>query len=119
MTFNFDTPYTSSRLPLFARNVVSTSHPLAAQAGKALDALAFALAIGFSVGQPQRHGVALRQRHAQRVPLPVLHGLALGLLYGQRQRGAAHALAARRRHAQLVGLPQRERLPERQRQCAP
>ena len=33
MTFNFDTPYTSSRLPLFARNVVSTSHPLAAQAG--------------------------------------------------------------------------------------
>jgi gamma-glutamyltranspeptidase/glutathione hydrolase len=33
MTFNFNAPYTSTRLPLFARNVVSTSHPLAAQAG--------------------------------------------------------------------------------------
>jgi gamma-glutamyltranspeptidase/glutathione hydrolase len=33
MTFNFNTPYNSTRLPLFARNVVSTSHPLAAQAG--------------------------------------------------------------------------------------
>ncbi len=33
MPFNFNHPYTSTRLPLFARNVVSTSHPLAAQAG--------------------------------------------------------------------------------------
>jgi gamma-glutamyltranspeptidase/glutathione hydrolase len=33
MSFNFASPYTSTRLPLFARNVVSTSHPLAAQAG--------------------------------------------------------------------------------------
>jgi gamma-glutamyltranspeptidase / glutathione hydrolase len=33
MSFNFSHPYTSTRLPLFARNVVSTSHPLAAQAG--------------------------------------------------------------------------------------
>ncbi len=33
MTFNFNAPYNSTRLPLFARNVVSTSHPLAAQAG--------------------------------------------------------------------------------------
>ena len=33
MRFDFNTPYTSHRLPLFARNVVSTSHPLAAQAG--------------------------------------------------------------------------------------
>ncbi len=33
MNFNFHNPYTSTRLPLFARNVVSTSHPLAAQAG--------------------------------------------------------------------------------------
>ena len=31
--FNFSNPYTSTRLPLFARNVVSTSHPLGAQAG--------------------------------------------------------------------------------------
>ena len=33
MKFDFSTPYSSTRLPLFARNVVSTSHPLAAQAG--------------------------------------------------------------------------------------
>ncbi len=33
MNFNFTNPYTTSRLPVFARNVVSTSHPLAAQAG--------------------------------------------------------------------------------------
>ena len=33
MNFNFDNPYLSTRLPVFARNVVSTSHPLAAQAG--------------------------------------------------------------------------------------
>ena len=33
MNFNYTNPYTSTRLPVFARNVVSTSHPLAAQAG--------------------------------------------------------------------------------------
>ena len=33
MNFNFSNPYTTTRLPVFARNVVSTSHPLAAQAG--------------------------------------------------------------------------------------
>ncbi len=31
--FNWANPYPSTRAPLFARNVVSTSHPLAAQAG--------------------------------------------------------------------------------------
>jgi gamma-glutamyltranspeptidase/glutathione hydrolase len=33
MKFNFLNPYPTTRLPVFARNVVSTSHPLAAQAG--------------------------------------------------------------------------------------
>ncbi len=33
MNFDYQFPYTSTRLPLFARNIVSTSHPLAAQAG--------------------------------------------------------------------------------------
>ena len=33
MNFNYSNPYLSTRLPVFARNVVSTSHPLAAQAG--------------------------------------------------------------------------------------
>ena len=32
MNFNYSNPYLSTRLPVFARNVVSTSHPLAAQA---------------------------------------------------------------------------------------
>ena len=36
MNFNFASPYSSTRLPLFARNVVATSHPLAAQAGLAM-----------------------------------------------------------------------------------
>jgi gamma-glutamyltranspeptidase/glutathione hydrolase len=31
--FNWTNPYSSHRIPVFARNVVSTSHPLAAQAG--------------------------------------------------------------------------------------
>ena len=35
MNFNFASPYNSKRIPLFARNVVATSHPLAAQAGLA------------------------------------------------------------------------------------
>lgn len=33
MNFNYANPYPSTRIPVFARNVVSTSHPLAAQAG--------------------------------------------------------------------------------------
>jgi len=32
-SFNWSNPYPSYRIPLFARNVVSTSHPLASQAG--------------------------------------------------------------------------------------
>jgi gamma-glutamyltranspeptidase/glutathione hydrolase len=33
MKFDYANPYTSTRIPVFARNIVSTSHPLAAQAG--------------------------------------------------------------------------------------
>ena len=33
MHFNYQNPYPTTRLPVFARNVVSTSHPLASQAG--------------------------------------------------------------------------------------
>ena len=36
MNFNYQNPYTSTRIPLMARNVVSTSHPLGAQAGLAM-----------------------------------------------------------------------------------
>ena len=33
MNFNFKNPYTTTRIPVLARNVVSTSHPLASTAG--------------------------------------------------------------------------------------
>ena len=64
MQFNFGTPYTSIRLPLFARNIVSTSHPLAAQAGlrmllkggNAVDA-AIAAAATITLTEPVSNGL--------------------------------------------------------------
>jgi gamma-glutamyltranspeptidase/glutathione hydrolase len=64
MTFNFNAPYSSTRLPLFARNVVSTSHPLAAQAGlrmmlkggNAVDA-AIAAAATLTITEPVSNGL--------------------------------------------------------------
>ena len=64
MTFNFHNPYSSTRLPVFARNVVSTSHPLAAQAGlrmlwkggNAVDA-AIAAAAAMTICEPVSNGL--------------------------------------------------------------
>jgi gamma-glutamyltranspeptidase/glutathione hydrolase len=64
MNFNFTNPYTSTRIPLFARNVVSTSHPLAAQAGlrmllaggNAVDA-AVAAAAAMTILEPVSNGL--------------------------------------------------------------
>ena len=64
MNFNYQTPYTSTRLPVFARNVVSTSHPLAAQAGlrilwqggNAVDA-AIAAAAALTIIEPVSNGL--------------------------------------------------------------
>lgn len=64
MHFNFSNPYTSTRLPLFARNVVSTSHPLGAQAGlrmllkggNAVDA-AVAAAAAMAIVEPVSNGL--------------------------------------------------------------
>lgn len=64
MYFNYANPYTSTRLPLFARNVVSTSHPLGAQAGlrmlqkggNAVDA-AIAAAAAMTVLEPVSNGL--------------------------------------------------------------
>ena len=64
MHFNFNNPYTSTRIPLFARNVVSTSHPLGAQAGlrmrllggNAVDA-AIAAAATMTIVEPVSNGL--------------------------------------------------------------
>ncbi|WP_035482845.1 gamma-glutamyltransferase family protein [Paraburkholderia phenoliruptrix] len=62
--FNWQNPYPTPRLPVFARNIVSTSHPLAAQAGlrmlwkggNAVDA-AIAAAAAISVVEPVSCGL--------------------------------------------------------------
>ena len=64
MYFNFNNPYTTTRTPVFARNVVSTSHPLAAQAGlrmlqaggNAVDA-AVAAAAAITIAEPVSNGL--------------------------------------------------------------
>ena len=64
MNFNFHNPYSSTRLPVFARNVVSTSHPLASQAGlrmmlkggNAVDA-AIAAAAAMTITEPVSNGL--------------------------------------------------------------
>jgi len=64
MQFDFSNPYSSTRLPVFARNIVSTSHPLAAQAGlrmlwqggNAVDA-AIAAAAALTICEPVSNGL--------------------------------------------------------------
>ncbi len=64
MHFNFTNPYPTTRIPVFARNVVSTSHPLAAQAGlrilqqggNAVDA-AIAAAATMTIVEPVSNGL--------------------------------------------------------------
>ncbi|MDR3357330.1 MAG: gamma-glutamyltransferase family protein [Desulfovibrio sp.] len=64
MTFDWNNPYLTVRTPVFARNVVSTSHPLAAQAGlrmllaggNAVDA-ALAAAAMLTVAEPVYNGL--------------------------------------------------------------
>jgi gamma-glutamyltranspeptidase/glutathione hydrolase len=64
MKFDFHNPYPTTRLPVFARNVVSTSHPLAAQAGlrmmwkggNAADA-AVAAAAAMTICEPVSNGL--------------------------------------------------------------
>ena len=62
--FDYANPYPSTRIPVFARNVVSTSHPLAAQAGlrmlhqggNAVDA-AIAAAAAMTLVEPVSNGL--------------------------------------------------------------
>ena len=64
MNFDWKTAYPSTRMPVFARNVVATSHPLAAQAGlrmlqqggNAVDA-AIATAAAMTIVEPCSNGL--------------------------------------------------------------
>ena len=64
MTFSYDNPYATTRHPVFARNMVATSHPLAAQAGlrmlqqggNAVDA-AVATAAAMTICEPVSNGL--------------------------------------------------------------
>jgi gamma-glutamyltranspeptidase/glutathione hydrolase len=64
MHFDFHNPYPTTRIPVLARNVVSTSHPLAAQAGlrilwqggNAVDA-AVAAAAAMTICEPVSNGL--------------------------------------------------------------
>ncbi len=64
MSFDWNNPYPSVRTPVFARNIVSTSHPLAAQAGlrmlqeggNAVDA-AIAAAAAITIVEPVSNGL--------------------------------------------------------------
>lgn len=64
MDFDWSLPYPSRRVPLFARNAVSTSQPLAAQAGLAMLArggnavdAALATAVALTVVEPTSNGI--------------------------------------------------------------
>jgi gamma-glutamyltranspeptidase / glutathione hydrolase len=64
MLFDYDNPYRTTRLPVFARNAVSTSHPLGSQAGlrmlwkggNAVDA-AIAAAAAMTIVEPVSNGL--------------------------------------------------------------
>jgi gamma-glutamyltranspeptidase / glutathione hydrolase len=64
MQFSFHNPYLNTKLPVFARNLVATSHPLAAQAGlrmmwkggNAVDA-AIAAAAAMTICEPVSNGL--------------------------------------------------------------
>jgi gamma-glutamyltranspeptidase/glutathione hydrolase len=118
MHFDFHNPYPTTRIPVFARNVVSTSHPLAAQAGlrmlwkggNAVDA-AVAAAAAMTICEPVSNGLG-SDAFAILWDGKALHGLnasgpapaAWSAAYFQRKYGA-DAKAPPKRGADSVSVP--------------
>ena len=118
MHFDFHNPYPTTRIPVFARNVVSTSHPLAAQAGlrmlwkggNAVDA-AVAAAAAMTICEPVSNGLG-SDAFAILWDGKALHGLnasgpapaAWSAAYFQRKHGA-DAKAPPKRGIDSVSVP--------------
>jgi len=105
MVFDWSTPYPSRRQPIFARNIVSTSQPLAVQAGMAMLA---------------RGGNAMDAALAAAIALPIVEPCSNGLgsdlfaivwdgreLTGLNASGRAPAAATPARYAGKREIPQR------------
>jgi gamma-glutamyltranspeptidase/glutathione hydrolase len=103
MDFDYSYPYSSQRAPVFARNIVATSHPLAAQAGlemlrrggNAVDA-AVATAMCLTVLEPTSNGIG-----SDNFAL-VWTG---GGLHGLNASGRAPAGLRRERYAGMESIP--------------
>lgn len=103
MDFDYSYPYSSQRAPVFARNIVATSHPLAAQAGlemlrlggNAADA-AVATAMCLTVLEPTSNGIG-----SDNFAL-VWSG---GGLHGMNASGRAPAGLRRERYAGMESIP--------------
>ncbi|WP_439518134.1 gamma-glutamyltransferase family protein [Hydrogenophaga sp.] len=118
MQFDFHNPYPTTRIPVFARNVVSTSHPLAAQAGlrmlwkggNAVDA-AVAAAAAMTICEPVSNGLG-SDAFAILWDGKALHGLnaagpapaAWSAAYFQRKHGS-DAKAPPKRGPDSVSVP--------------
>ena len=113
MKFDYANPYPSTRIPVFARNVVSTSHPLAAQAGlrilqqggNAVDA-AIATAAVMTLVEPVSNGLGSdafcilwdgKKLHGLNASGCAPAGLDARLLPQQVRRRRRHAADARHR----------------------
>ncbi len=112
-TFNWQNPYPMARMPVFARNVVATSHPLAAQAGlramwqggNAVDA-AIAAAAALTVVEPVSNGLGSDafalvwdggKLHGLNASGACARGVERRLLQKEVRRGARHRTPAEAR----------------------
>jgi gamma-glutamyltranspeptidase / glutathione hydrolase len=86
--FDWDASYSTPRRPVFARNVVSTSHPLAAQAGLRMLPPAATPSMPHRHRRGDDHRRALQQRPGLR---RLLHPVGRQQLHGLNASGTAPA----------------------------